>query len=100
MEAGMDYERFNDIANRWGWSRRYLAVRFVTGSTTVDNWATGRVSIPAAVAAWMEAMDAVFIALPAPNREQWHRLLGQPKEVVQLHYPAGQSTPQPEALAA
>lgn len=66
---------FDEIADRWGWSRRHLAKVFGTGSTTVDNWATGRVSIPPRVAEWMRLVDKLLKAVPAPQREDWHRLL-------------------------
>lgn len=75
VDAPMSPAEFNAIAVRRGWSRRYLATQLGTGSTTVDNWGTGRASVPPRVAEWLRLADRLLTALPPPQREQWHRTL-------------------------
>lgn len=79
-DAPMTPDEFNAIADRRGWSRRYLATQLGTGSTTIDNWGTGRASVPPSVAEWLRIVDRLLAALPPPRPEQWRRQPGRSRK--------------------
>src|SRR4051794_21232877 len=72
-ERPMTGERLEEVLKLLGWSRRHLAKRLTAGTTTVDQWATNKASVPKPVANWLEALATVVSAMPPPSPSVWRR---------------------------
>lgn len=68
--------RFSEVLDQLGWSRRWLAAQLHAGTTTVDQWAMGKASVPEPVAQWLEALALVHARMPPPAPEAWNRRQG------------------------
>lgn len=66
----MTPERFRECLTLMNWSQRGFASMVDRAEGTVRQWARGKVTIPADVAAWLEKAAAFMAANPVPVRQK------------------------------
>ncbi len=58
---------YSECLNLIGWTQRGLAERLGVHETRTRRWASGKYSIPANVAAWLDRLAAAHTKHPLPN---------------------------------
>lgn len=62
----MQPDRFRALCTACGWTPQAVALRVGRSRNMGTEWATGRVRVPADVAAWLERVAAALANLPPP----------------------------------